>query len=77
MHDITKEWRIFGGEFRAVDVNQGALGNCYLLAALASLAVHRNGEYIKNIFVTQVLFLFFQKILHIFLCRKITKSMFT
>ena len=61
MHDITKEWRIFGGEFRAVDVNQGALGNCYLLAALASLAVHRNGEYIKNIFLTQVLHCYVHK----------------
>jgi hypothetical protein len=54
MHDITKDWQIFGGDFRATDIHQGALGNCYLLAAFASLAVHKNGEYIKNIFVTQV-----------------------
>ena len=54
MHDVTTDWQIFGGAFRAVDIHQGALGNCYLLAAFASLAVHRNGDYIKNVFVTQV-----------------------
>lgn len=54
MHDITPDWQIFGGNFQALDVNQGSLGNCYLLSALASMAVQRNGEYIKNIFITQV-----------------------
>jgi len=54
MHDITTDWQIFGGVFQPTDIRQGVLGNCYLLAALASLAVHRNGQYIKDIFITQV-----------------------
>ena len=55
MHDLTSDWQIFGGKFQAQDIDQGSLGNCYLLSALASLAVHKNGDYIKNIFVTQVI----------------------
>ena len=54
MHDITEDFHIFGGTFNANDIAQGSLGNCYLLAALASLQNPRNGEYIRNIFKTQV-----------------------
>ena len=54
MHDLTSDWQIFGGAFQAQDIDQGSLGNCYLLSALASLVVHKNGDYIKNVFVTQV-----------------------
>ncbi len=61
MHDITTSWQIFGGNFSATDIHQGALSNSYLLAALASMAVHKNGQYIKDIFVTQVNFFSFNK----------------
>jgi len=43
MHDITNKFSIFGENVRARDIKQGSLGNCYLLAALASLANIRNG----------------------------------
>lgn len=58
MHDLTSDWQIFGGKFQAQDIDQGSLGNCYLLSALASMVVHKNGEYIKNVFVTQVIYNF-------------------
>lgn len=53
MHDITSTFQIFGGTFNPNDINQGGLGNCYLMAALASLQNIYDGEYIKKIFKTQ------------------------
>ena len=55
MHSISGEnnFKIFKS-FEATDVKQGALGNCYLLAAFASLLRIRNGEVIRNAFITQV-----------------------
>ena len=54
MHDVSNNFQIFGGTFNPTDIHQGSLGNCYLLAAFASLATVRNGEVIKKAFVTQV-----------------------
>ena len=54
MHKVTPKFEIFGGVFQATDIHQGSLGNCYLLAALASMSIHRNGQYIKDVFITKV-----------------------
>ncbi len=51
MHDISKNFHIFSQETSAVDIGQGKLADCYLLAALASLANRNNGSVLKNMFV--------------------------
>jgi hypothetical protein len=55
MHDISSEFRIFTeGSLNNFDIHQGSLGNCYLLAAFASLVNIRGGEIIKDLFETKV-----------------------
>ena len=51
MHDISKNFHIFSEETSALDIGQGGLGDCYLLAAFASLANRKNGSVLKNMFV--------------------------
>ena len=51
MHEISKNFHIFSQETSAVDIGQGGLGDCYLLAAFASLANRNNGSVLKNMFV--------------------------
>lgn len=53
MHSITDKFKIFGDSIKATDIKQGSLGNCYSLAAYASLANIRNGTMIKDIFITK------------------------
>lgn len=53
MHDVTPKFRIFGDTITPTDIHQGSLGNCYLLAAFASLANIRDGELIKDVFETK------------------------
>lgn len=52
MHDVSKDFKIFN-QFDTTDVKQGALGDCYLLAAFASLIGIRKGEVLRNAFITQ------------------------
>ena len=54
MHDMDPKFQIFGSHVGATDINQGALGDCYLLAAFAGLADIDNGYYIRNLFETKV-----------------------
>lgn len=54
MHDVSNNFQIFGGTFNPTDIHQGSLGNCYLLASLAALTIHKNGSYIKDVFLTKV-----------------------
>ena len=61
MHDINPEFRIFkDGSLNNVDIHQGSLGDCYLLAAFASLVNIRNGEIIKNLFETKVILKYYK-----------------
>lgn len=53
MHDLSSTFSIFAGTFNPEDIGQGSLGNCYLLAALASLTTNDNFNFIKNAFITQ------------------------
>lgn len=54
MHDLTNKFHIFSDETSVYDVGQGGLGDCYLLAAFASLANRKNGSAIKEMFMTKV-----------------------
>ena len=58
MHDLTKNFHIFSNDTSALDVGQGALGDCYLLAALASLANRKNGTVLKEMFDNEVIFFY-------------------
>lgn len=51
MHDISPDFHVFSQETSALDVGQGGLGDCYLLAAFASLANRNNGSVLKEMFV--------------------------
>lgn len=53
MHDMTDTFNIFSGEITVGDVKQGALGDCYLLAAMICLTNIRQGEQIKKAFITK------------------------
>ena len=55
MHDLAKNFRIFGDSIEPRDIRQGALGNCYALAGFAALAIIRNGEILKSVFETTVI----------------------
>lgn len=57
MHDCASEFHIFSNHVGATDIHQGALGNCYALAAYASLAQIDNGWYVRNVFETKVVYL--------------------
>lgn len=50
MHDISPNFHIFSEETSALDIRQGSLGDCYLLAAFASLANRNNGSVLKEMF---------------------------
>lgn len=51
---MSKNFHIFSNDTSALDVGQGGLGDCYLLAAFASLANRNNGSVLKNMFIDVV-----------------------
>lgn len=65
MHDISPNFHVFSQETSALDVGQGGLGDCYLLAAFASLANRNNGSVLKEMFVEGEVDYF--KLMHIIL----------
>ena len=72
---MTKNFSIYSDDISPLDIGQGGLGDCYLLAAYASLANRKNGESIKNIFMTKVFNLIFSYLFRN-LIRPITQTMF-
>ena len=57
MHDMvgSANFHVFSREISALDIGQGALGDCYLLSAYASLANRNNGSVLRNLFVNIVI----------------------
>lgn len=53
MHDMTTNFTIFPEKFGPEDLRQGNLGDGYLIAALISLTTIRNGQIIKDAFITK------------------------
>lgn len=56
MHDLLKDgakFRIFGDSISATDIIQGALGNCYALAAFSAIT-KISEDIIRDVFVTKV-----------------------
>jgi hypothetical protein len=53
-HRLSSEWgapcRLFCTPIDPDDIEQGALGNCYFMAALAGLAARGRGEQIRRLF---------------------------
>ena len=48
---MDKGYKIFDGVPKIEDINQGSIGNCYFLSALAALAQYPN--MIRRIFKTE------------------------
>lgn len=70
MHSLVKNFNIFSKGISAHDIGQGSLGDCYLLAAIASLANRLDGEAIRNMFVTKVINIIFFFLIYFYIGRQ-------
>ena len=57
MHDLSDKFQIYSNQIASTDIHQGALGDCYLLAAFASLVNVDKGYYINHLFESNVPFI--------------------
>ena len=78
MHQLSNQFQIFSNNLSPLDLQQGGVGDCYLIAVFAALANRNNGDVLRNMFVDEVKFsLLIINFLYLSVLRVIIRIMYT